>query len=124
MESLWNHSLLNLSCSFSRFRLNVPLYNRPQVATGVGSITEEILDFDESRSLKDFSASTSSLKDISTARRKRKLRFNNESEEVSNENDPIYSTVIVRKRKKGNKTTSAETSAGKNKRLLRSLGIK
>ena len=99
-------------------RLNVPLNNRPQVATGVGSITEEILDFDESRSLKDISASTSSLKDISTARRKRKLRFNNESEEVSNENDPIYSTVIVRKRKKGNKSASTETSAGKNKPLL------
>jgi hypothetical protein len=81
------------------------------VATGVGSITEEFLDIDESRSLKDISES--SLKDISTARRKRKLRFQNESEEVTNENDPVYSTVIVRKRKKGNQNSSMETSAGK-----------
>ena len=76
----------------------------PGVATGIGSITEqEIIDFDQD---------DDSLKDISTARRKRKLTFQNESSADETSNDSLYSTVIVRKRKRKNKngTESSESS--------------
>ena len=73
--------------------MNVPFHMRPGLATGVGSVTED-LDVAEDEEKR-------SLKDISTARRKRRLRFHNESSSESNES--VFSTVIVRKRKKTNK---------------------
>jgi len=48
--------------------LNVPFHMRPGLATGVGSVTEDLdlaIEEEEKRSLKD----------VSTARRKRRLRF-------------------------------------------------
>ncbi len=77
---------------------------RPGVATGIGSVTEE-------ETLDDISSDDDSLKDISTARRKRKLTFQNETTS-GNDDGSAYSTVIVRKRKKKNKngTDSTESS--------------
>ena len=78
---------------------------RPGVATGIGSVTKE-------ETLEDISSDDDSLKDISTARRKRKLTFQNETTSGNDNDGSAYSTVIVRKRKKKNKngTDSTESS--------------
>ena len=88
-------------------RLNVP--PRGGTATGVGSVSE-------ADDVDDFDADPASLKDVTTAkRRKRKLTLGDDATSTSTSGEEsVYSTVIVKKRKKKNSVngTSAEDSSG------------
>ena len=99
-QTLTDHAL----CSN---RLNVP--PRGGTATGVGSVSE-------ADDVDDFDADPASLKDVTTAkRRKRKLTLGDDATSTSASGDgSVYSTVIVKKRKKKNSVneTSAEDSSG------------